>query len=304
MNLIAIIGQLVSLFLMMFAGYVAAKAKVITPEFRKQLSTFTLSIASPSVILSSALESSIPGSSMLLGLMIATVFYAAMSLLAIPLSRAVSAGAQERKLDQLMLIFTNIGFMGIPVVQSIYGAQGVALVSMFILLFNLYCFSYGVLLISSSTEFNWRSLCNPCIIAAVIAFILALTGWHFPTAVEGTLSSIGAMNTPLAMMIIGASMAHSDIRKALSNPRMYLVCTLSMFLMPALALLVVMFLPVDPMLAGVTVLMAAMPIGGNCAMLSDRYTPDDMTASHCVMVSTLLSAVSLPIVCALISIAL
>ena len=118
MNLIAIIGQLVSLFLMMFAGHVAAKAKVITPEFRKQLSTFTLSIASPSVILSSALESSIPGSSMLLGLMIATVFYAAMSLLAIPLSRAVSAGAQERKLDQLMLIFTNIGFMGIPVSQT------------------------------------------------------------------------------------------------------------------------------------------------------------------------------------------
>ena len=65
-----------------------------------------------------------------------------------------------------------------------------------------------------------------------------------------------------------------------------------------------MFLPIDPMLAGVTVLMAAMPIGGNCAMLSDQYTPDDMTASHCVMVSTLLSAVSLPIVCALISLAL
>lgn len=304
MNLLAVINQLLSLFLMMLAGFISARAGVITPGFRKKLSAFTLSTAAPAVVISSVLSSDSNPLKMLGALGMAVFFYAFMSFFAAVIVRVLRIRREEAGLDQLMLIFTNVGFMGIPVVQSIYGAQGVALVSMFILLFNLYCFSYGVLLISSSTEFNWRSLCNPCIIAAVIAFILALTGWHFPTAVEGTLSSIGAMNTPLAMMIIGASMAHSDIRKALSNPRMYLVCTLSMFLMPALALLVVMFLPVDPMLAGVTVLMAAMPIGGNCAMLSDRYTPDDMTASHCVMVSTLLSAVSLPIVCALISIAL
>ena len=304
MNLLAVINQLLSLFLMMLAGFISARAGVITPGFRKKLSAFTLSTAAPAVVISSVLSSDSNPLKMLGALGMAVFFYAFMSFFAAVIVRVLRIRREEAGLDQLMLIFTNVGFMGTPVVQSIYGAQGVALVSMFILLFNLYCFSYGVLLISSSTEFNWRSLCNPCIIAAVIAFILALTGWHFPTAVEGTLSSIGAMNTPLAMMIIGASMAHSDIRKALSNPRMYLVCTLSMFLMPALALLVVMFLPVDPMLAGVTVLMAAMPIGGNCAMLSDRYTPDDMTASHCVMVSTLLSAVSLPIVCALISIAL
>ena len=304
MNLLAVINQLISLFLMMLAGFVAARAGVITPDFRKKLSTFTLSTAAPGVVISSVLTSDSNPLKMLGALGMSVFFFALVSLFAAVIVRVFRVRREEAGLDQLMLIFTNVGFMGIPVVQSIYGAQGVALVSMFILIFNLYCFSYGVLLISSGAKFNWKSLCNPCIIAAIIAFILALTGWHFPAPVENTLSSVGSMNTPLAMMIIGASMAHSDIRKALSNPRMYFICLLSMFLMPVLVLLVIMFLPIDPMLAGVTVLMAAMPIGGNCAMLSDQYTPDDMTASHCVMVSTLLSAVSLPIVCALISLAL
>ena len=82
---------------------------------------------------------------------------------------------------------------------------------------------------------------------------------------------------------------------------MYRVCFLSMFVMPLLILPIVRVLPIDRVLAGVSVLMAAMPIGGNCAMISDVYTPEDMTASHCVMVSTLLSGLSLPLICALIA---
>ena len=304
MNLSAVINQLISLFLMMLVGFISARAGIITPEFRKLLSTFTLNSAAPCVVISSVLVSESNPLQMIGAVGMAVFFYAFMSFFAAVIVRMLRVRREEAGLDQLMLIFTNVGFMGIPVVQSVYGAQGVALVSMFILIFNLYCFSYGVLLISSSAKFNWRSLCNSCIIAALFSLILALTGWRLPAPVESTLSSIGAMNTPMAMMIIGASMAHSDIRKALSNRRMYLICTLSMFLMPMLALLMVMFLPIDPMLAGVTVLMATMPIAGNCAMLSDIHTPHDMTASHCVMVSTLMSAVSLPLMCALIAVLL
>ena len=301
MNLSAVINQLISLFLMIFTGYIAARAGIITPDFRKRLSSFTLNTAAPCVVVSAVLDGDSNPLQMLGAVGMAVFFYAFMSFLAAVIVRLLRVRREEAGLDQLMLIFTNVGFMGIPVVQSIYGMQGVALVSMFILIFNLYCFSYGVLLISSSAKFNWRSLCNSCIIAALIALFLALTGWRLPAPVESTLSTIGAMNTPLAMMIIGASMAHSDIRKALSNPRMYLICMLSMFVMPVLTLLAVMFMPIDPMLAGVTVLMATMPVAGNCAMLSDIHTPHDMTASHCVMVSTLMSAVSLPLMCALIA---
>ena len=300
MNLLAVISQLISLFLMMLLGFIVARAGIVTPDFRKRLSTFTLNTAAPCVIISSVLESESNPMKMLGAVGMALFFFVIMCIFASVIVRVLRIRAQDRGLDQMMLIFTNVGFMGIPVVQSIYGPTGVALLSMFILIFNLFFFSYGVLLITSSVKFNWRSLLNACIIAALIGLFFGVTGWHLPAPIESTLASVGAMNTPLAMMVIGASMAHSDIRKALTNKRMYRVCLLSMFLMPVLLLGVVMFMPVDPMLAGISVLLAAMPIAGNCGMLSDRYTPHDMTASHCVMVSTLMSAVSLPVICTLI----
>ena len=304
MNLFAVINQLISLFLMMLIGFIAARTGIITPDFRKRLSAFTLNTAAPCIIISSVLESESNPLRMIGAAGMGVLFFIIMIAFSAIIVRVLRIRIEERGADQMMLIFTNVGFMGIPVVQSVYGPNGVALLSMFILIFNIFFFSYGVLLISSSAKFNWRSLLNSCIIAVLIGLLFGVTGWHLPDPVENTLASVGAMNTPLAMMVIGASMAHSDLRRALTNPRMYRVCLLSMLLMPVLMLLAVRPMPVDRMLAGICVLLAAMPIGGNCAMISDIYTPDDMTASHCVMVSTLMSGISLPLVCALISVAL
>lgn len=301
MNLSGVITQLVSLFLMMFVGFIVARAGIMTPEFRARLSSFTLACVSPFTILSAVLESDSTPATMLGAVGVSFIFYIFMALSAALLVRLLRTKKEERGWDQLMFIFTNVGFMGIPVIQSIYGAEGVARLSMFILMFNLFFFSYGIVLIASGEKINFRAMLNPCIIGALCGLLCGTTGLHFPDVIEDTMASIGTMNTPLAMMIIGGSVASSDIRAALRNPRLYRVTALSMFVMPVLTILVMLPLPFDPMLKGICVLLAAMPIAGNVAMTSDIYTPNDMTASHCVMISTLVSGISLPLVCALLS---
>lgn len=301
MNLSAVVNQLVSLFLMMLVGYLSARAGVVTPEFRKRLSSFTLTTAAPCIIISSVLESESSSATMLSAVGVAVLFFLLMIVFAAVLVRLVRTKPDERGLDQMMLIFTNVGFMGIPVVQSIYGPGGVARLSMFILVFNIIFFSYGVLLITRGAKFSLKNMLNSCIIAALIGLLFGVTGWHLPAPVEDTLSAIGAMNTPLAMIIIGASVAHSDLRAALTNPRLYRVCLLSMLVMPLLTLLVMLPLPLDRMLVGISVLLAGMPIAGNCGMICDIYRPNDLTASHAVMVSTLMSGVTLPLLCALLA---
>ena len=298
MNLQAVISQLIALFLMMLVGYIAARAQLITPEFRQKLSSLTLNTAAPCIIISSVLESE-SGVNMAAALGTGALFFVLMIALAAVLVRILPVPRGQRALDELMLIFTNVGFMGIPVIQSLYGASGVALLSMFILVFNLVFFSYGVLLISGGLKLNLRALANACIFAALLALVFGLTGWHLPAPVETALAAVGSMNTPLAMMIIGASLAHSDLRAALSNPRLYRVCLLRMLAMPLAMLGMMALLPIDATLGGICVVLAAMPVAGNCAMISDLYTPEDMTASHAVILSTLLSAVTLPLVCAL-----
>ena len=298
MNLSAVISQLAALFLMILAGYISARADLISPQFRQKLSSLALNTAAPCIILSSVLESESGSADMAAAVGVGVFFFALMIALAALLVRVCRVPRAQRGLDQLMLVFTNVGFMGIPVVQSIYGPTGVALLSMFILIFNLCFFSYGVLLISGGLSLNPRALLNTCIVAALLALLFGLTGWHLPAPVETALSAIGAMNTPLAMMIIGASIAHSDLRAAFSSPRLYLVSLLRMAVMPLCILGIVAVLPIPRMLAGICVALAAMPVAGNCAMISDLYTPEDMTASQAVMLSTLLSAVTLPLICA------
>lgn len=301
MNLSAMITQLISLFLMMLTGYIAARAGVITADFRKRLSAFTLNTACPGIIISSVLESKSVPSDMIGALGASIFFYLVLMLLAALVVRVFRTKKENIGLDQLMLIFTNVGFMGIPVIQSVYGADGVALLSMFIMSFNIFFFSYGVMLIQRGAKFNPKSLINASIIASLIALLLGITGWHLPEVIENTLASIGAMNTPLAMIIIGSSLAFCSIGETLRNKRLYRIAFLRMLLMPLLMLLVVRFVPMNPMLAGICVIMSAMPIAGNCGMLSDLYTPEDMTASHAVIFTTLLSGVTLPLICALMA---
>lgn len=301
MNLLAVINQLISLFLMMLAGFVSARAGVITPDFRKKLSTFTLSTAAPGVVISSVLTSDSNPLKMLGALGMSVFFFALVSLFAAIIVRVFRVRREEAGLDQLMLIFTNVGFMGIPVINALYGTDGVAQLSMFILMFNIVFFSYGMLLISSGEKINFKAMINPCIVAALLGLFFGVTGLRLPAVITGTLSSLGAMNTPLAMTIIGASVAHSDVRAALTNRRLYRVCSLRMIVLPLLMLLVMLPLPIDPMLKGISVLLASMPIAGNCGMIADLYAPGDMTASHAIIVSTLLSAATLPVICMLVT---
>ena len=291
-----IIFQMITLFIMMFAGYLAARAGLISPSFRRGLSSLVLSTAFPCCIVSSVLQSGGAPGDMVVALGVSVAFFALLIALAAVLVCIVPTPKPERSLDQLMLVFTNLAFMGIPIIQVFYGAQGVAMLSMFLLVFNFLVFTYGVMLVSGSI--NLRQLVNPGVVSALIALLFGLTGWRLPSPVESALSSIGSINTPMAMMIIGSSLAHSDIRAAFSNPRLYRVSLLRLIVMPLVFIGLALVVPINRMLAGICVIVAAMPIAGNCSMLSDIYTPEDMTASHATIVSTLLSGVTLPLLVA------
>ena len=221
-----IIFQMITLFIMMFAGYLAARAGVISPSFRRGLSSLVLSTAFPCCIVSSVLQSGGAPGDMVVALGVSVAFFALLIALAAVLVCIVPTPKPERSLDQLMLVFTNLAFMGIPIIQAFYGAQGVAMLSMFLLVFNFLVFTYGVMLVSGNGSINLRQLVNPGVVSALIALLFGLTGWRLPSPVESALSSIGSINTPMAMMVIGSSLAHSDIRAAFSNPRLYRVSLL------------------------------------------------------------------------------
>ena len=109
---------------------------------------------------------------------------------------------------------------------------------------------------------------------ALIALLFGLTGWRLPSPVESALSSIGSINTPMAMMVIGSSLAHSDIRAAFSTPRLYRVSLLRLIVMPLVFIGLALVVPINRMLAGICVIVAAMPIAcGNTVAVPALATP-------------------------------
>lgn len=253
MAIMNVLSQMISLFMMMFVGFLAAKVGLIEPDFRRKLSSLVLNTACPCIIVSSVLKSGSAPSAMVATLGVSVVFYAVMIVLAFLLVHIIPTPPAERRLDQLMLVCTNLIFMGIPIIQSFYGAEGVSLLSMFILLFNFLVFTYGVMMVGGS-DIKLKQLCNPGVFSALLALFFGVTGLRLPAPVENTLSTIGAVNTPLAMMIIGASLAHSDIRAAVSNPRLYRVSLLRLILIPVIIMGIVAVLPINRMLAGICVI--------------------------------------------------
>lgn len=187
-----IIFQMITLFIMMFAGYLAARAGLISPSFRRGLSSLVLSTAFPCCIVSSVLQSGGAPGDMVVALGVSVAFFALLIALAAVLVCIVPTPKPERSLDQLMLVFTNLAFMGIPIIQVFYGAQGVAMLSMFLLVFNFLVFTYGVMLVSGNGSINLRQLVNPGVVSALIALLFGLTGWRLPSPVESALSSIGS----------------------------------------------------------------------------------------------------------------
>ena len=184
-----IIFQMITLFIMMFAGYLAARAGLISPSFRRGLSSLVLSTAFPCCIVSSVLQSGGAPSDMVVALGVSVAFFALLIALAAVLVCIVPTPKPERSLDQLMLVFTNLAFMGIPIIQVFYGAQGVAMLSMFLLVFNFLVFTYGVMLVSGNGSINLRQLVNPGVVSALIALLFGLTGWRW-VIIFGALCSL------------------------------------------------------------------------------------------------------------------
>lgn len=156
-----IIFQMITLFIMMFAGYASARAGLITPDFRPGLSSLVLSTAFPCCIVASVLQSGGAPGDMVSALGVSVAFFALMIALAALLVRVVPTPVQERNLDQLLLVFTNLAFMGIPIIQALYGVEGVAMLSMFLLVFNFLVFTYGVMLLDGNGSINFKQLINP-----------------------------------------------------------------------------------------------------------------------------------------------
>lgn len=298
MHIQVIINQMIILFLVMIVGYIANKTKILDENMNQKMSSLVLNVTSPALILSSVSEKSSGNLNTVVQIFfISIAIYMVLPIMGILLARLLNVPQKDRNLYQFMTIFSNVGFMGFPVIQSIFGTEALFFASILNLVFNLFCYSYGIYLISGEGKmsFDFKQLINPGIIFSIIAVIIYLTKYQMPQIIGETSNLIGSITTPLAMMIIGSSLAEIPINEVLNEIKIYPYTIIKQVLMPILFWWLLRFIIKDAVVLGVLVILIAMPVGSVTIMFCSQFKKNTALASKSIFITTLASVFTIPI---------
>lgn len=285
------------MFLMMAAGLLLRRCGAINEAGIRCLSDVVMKVLLPCNIICAYLGRDLSIFSRLAWvLLISTVHQLLTWGLSLLLWR--SCPQEQRAVLRYGLQFSNSGFIGLPVTESFYGTEGLLCASAFILPINAFAWTVGLSAFIRERS-SWRAVVlhtvtHPCMLAAFLGFFLMLAPFPLPGCVTAAMSSFSQGLSPVALLLVGSILADADV-KSIFRRDVVILSLVRLLGIPLLVWSVCRLLPMPSIAVQVSVLLTGMPIGSMTAILALSYRCDDVLASNCVVFSTLLSLVTLPV---------
>ncbi|MFW6035080.1 MAG: AEC family transporter [Halothermotrichaceae bacterium] len=306
MNLQIVVNQILILFLIILVGYIIKKKDIINEEINKGLSNILLEITLPALIINSLISIKIT-SEIIYNLKVITIVsllsYLMLIILVTLITKYMSLSINKRTVFIFLIVFANVGYMGLPVVNAVYPDYGIPLAIINNAAFNIFVWTYGVYIFTSARDkgkIKLRKLLNNGIIAVIIGFIILFTGINLGP-VHGALESVGHMTFPLSMLIIGSSLTNVKFKKILKDKSLYLLIFLKLLILPVLGLFILRQFNIPEIVSNISVMMLAMPSGAIGVIFAEKYDSDYTFASEGVFFTTLFSIVTIPLIIYLIN---
>lgn len=304
MSFATILSQMLTLLLMMTLGYLARRRGLLDEHVNASLSKIVLNVTLPAQILTSfAIEGAeLANREVGAAFGLSCLIYAFYIVLAMVYVRLCRLPRQDWGTYQYMVIFGNIGFMGFPVITAIFGARALAYAVIMNIIFTLLVFSYGIKLITSGSDkaepFSWRKLLNMPLLASVLTLALYFLHIRLPGIINTALFTMGDATTPMAMLILGCTIAEMPLRELFDEWRIYAFVGLKLLVMPVLVFLLLRLLPgfdANSLLARVLVVLSSVPVATNATMLSIEYGGNNKLVAQGIFFSTILSVLTIPL---------
>ena len=306
MDFLHILSQMLMIFGMVLVGFFAAKRNLWAGELDRKLSVFILNVSLPTLILASVMGKDLQfEKSELLALGFAAVVnYAVLIGLAYLLPRLLRVNRSRRGIARFMIAFGNVSFIGYPVCDAVFGPKAVFCASVLNIPFNLLIFTIGVSFINggkATSAFSPKLVFSPCVVASLLAVVVALLGIPTPEPVSQFFHLLGDITTPCALLIIGSSLSHIPVRDMLGNRFAYTITLLRLLLVPLVVGGALRLCGVDPFVTSVAVVLSAMPVATNGIMLCLQYGQDERVMTQGLFLTTLFSVLSIPLMAYLTS---
>ena len=294
--MLTVISKVGVMLLLILVGYVVSKRGMLTDRGTSEVNTLLLQIVTPCLIVNSFLTSE---DSLSAGELLLSVGTSALAIgLSILLSRCFFRKEPEgrKKVLQFAAAFSNSGFMGLPLVEGIVGSKGVMYGSFFIVVFNIFCWTYGFRMMSGGQKMSLKVLLmNPGIIGLVFGLPIYFLDLHLPAVLSEPVGFLAALNTPLAMLVVGSYIAKVELHSFISDLAVYKSAALRLLVAPGIFLGLLLLIRPEPNLFVTSVIQAACPAAANTVLFSVQYKRDSALASKTVAVSTVLSIITIPL---------
>lgn len=290
-----LLNQIFMLFGLMAVGYICGKTQVLDPAANGKISGFILKATLPATILNSAFSQN----TMEAGLVWHVTVTAVGVFILLPVISKLLARLLHLDVTyQLMLNYSNLGFMGLPIVASVYGEESTFFVAIFMMIFNLHMFTIGIITLQGKPDSlvaMLKKLCTPAIISALLAFVIVLLHIDAPAPAARLINSLGSVTTPLAMIIIGSQLAQMRFKEVLLKPILYMVAFLKLVVYPAIVYVVLNLIIGPGMVTNIATILMGLPVAANVTMLCSGYDGDVSLAAQGTCVSTLFSLFTIPL---------
>jgi len=284
------------LFIYILIGIYTRKKSIITKENQQKFIDFVLRILMPFMIFNSFKKEltfdTIINVSVVLGISFTSI------IIALLISKIVyrKYSYEKRCIMQYGTIVNNAGFAGLPLAGEILGEMGLFYASFFLIPNRIFMWSAGISLFEKTdNKTKWKNvLLNPNIIAVILGILRGLLSINLPYVLEYSIEKIAATVSPISMIIVGAILADVDI-KTIFDKAVFFVAGVRLIVLPLITLGITSILNVDTTIAGVSLILTAMPVGTTTVLLAAKYNKDVEFASKCVFVTTILSLLVVPL---------
>jgi malate permease and related proteins len=300
MDLLQIATSIFTLFILIGVGFVAFRFGYISRSGASGLSSLLVNVTIPCLIIESMqvpLSSGLIYSIEILVIIEIVVFGVSFFMAAI-VPYFLRGSPFETGVLRFMLIFSNLGFMGYPVAHAMFGEESVFYVTLINLPFGFLVFTLGVILLRPdlASHPDIKRIVTPGLLASCFGLFLFVTGLIIPSPLKESISLLGSITTPLAMIVIGTFLAPLSFIAMVSDFRVWIVSGFRLLIIPVIVFMIIRPFTTDPLLLGIPVLLAAMPVAANTVLLSEEYGVNAELASKGVFISTILSLLTIPVI--------
>lgn len=291
-----VLQPVLTLFFMMGIGFIFTKLKLISPDFRRPLTSFVINLALPMFVLHNMNfdfdRQVLFNSVTMLGISLAT--YIVMTGLSLLYAKRSKLPESKLPAYQFGMVFSNVGFMGYPLIAGLFGAEAVFYTSIFNLVFEAFIWTYGVGVFRREGKLNLKNLVTPNLIALTLGMTLFLLNFRWPKVLADGIETVGRTATPISMIVIGMMLAEVRLRDMVNDYRPLVISAYRLVLIPAIATGLYWLVGLRGLNLAVPAMLMSTPIAAYGAILASHYKKDFREATRLIIISTILSLITIP----------